>query len=129
MTAAEVSSHDDSMPKIVISIIDVRLIGSDALFFNENERHLAEELARSENVLFIGLWVDAPLSVRAERVKKRLRNPSDVKDKTVLDSQLNIDTGKITWHKIMTDGPREKTIHRAIHILKREIRHWKQKHK
>ena len=36
MTAAEVSSHDDSMPKIVISIIDVRLIGSDALFFNEN---------------------------------------------------------------------------------------------
>ena len=91
----------------------------DALFYNEAERIAAEKLAESEQVPFIGLWMDAPLSVREERVKSRLRNPSDVRDRAELDSQLNLDTGKVTWHKVMTNQPRYKTLQRALHVLKK----------
>ena len=72
-------------------------------------------------VPFVGLWLDAPLSVREERVKTRLRNPSDVRDRAELDSQLQLDTGKITWHKIMTDKTREKTLQEALRILRHTL--------
>ena len=93
----------------------------DALFYSEAERHAAEQLAKEEQIPFIGLWMEAPLSVREERVKKRVRNPSDVKKKSDLDEQLNIDTGNITWNKIMTDVSRSKTLQKALHVLKREM--------
>ena len=93
----------------------------DALFYNEEERLAAEKLAQEEKVPFIGLWMEAPLAVREERVKKRIRNPSDVKKKSDLDEQLNIDTGNVTWHKIMSDESRTKTLQKALHVLKREM--------
>ena len=93
----------------------------DALFYNESERLAAEALAKKMQVPFVGLWMDAPLSVREERVKTRLRNPSDVRDRAELDSQLQLDTGTIRWHKIMTDKSREKTLQEALHILRRVL--------
>ena len=95
----------------------------DALFYNEAERQAAEALAEKMGVPFVGLWMDAPLSVREERVKTRLRNPSDVRDRAELDSQLTLETGKITWHPIMTDKSREKTLQTALHTLRHELRH------
>ena len=93
----------------------------DALFYNESERLAAEELAKQMGVPFVGLWMDAPLSVREERVKTRLRNPSDVRDRAELDSQLQLDTGKITWHKIMTDKSRDKTLQEALRVLRHKL--------
>ena len=93
----------------------------DALFYNESERLAAEELAQKMNVPFVGLWMDAPLSVREERVKTRLRNPSDVRDRAELDSQLQLNTGTIRWHKIMTDKKREKTVQEALRILRHTL--------
>ena len=94
----------------------------DALFYNESERLAAEELAKKMNVPFVGLWMDAPLTVREERVKTRLRNPSDVRDRTELDSQLEWETGPITWHKVMTNKTREKTVQEALRILRHTLR-------
>ena len=94
----------------------------DALFYNPAERQAAEELAASEGVPFLGLWMDAPIAVREERVKSRLRNPSDVRDRAELNRQLTLETGKITWHTIMTDGHRLKTIALALHQLRRTLR-------
>ncbi len=99
----------------------------DALFYNEQERLSIEKLARDEHVPFVGLWMDAPLSVREKRVQTRLRNPSDVKEKTELDRQLKLETGPVSWHKVMTDGPRNKTLESALGIVKKEIQKNKQK--
>ena len=99
----------------------------DALFYNEAERKAVEALAKEKGVPFVGLWMDAPLHVREERVKTRLRNPSDVREKAQLETQLTIETGPITWHKIMTDGAREKTLQKALSFIRQAIRHRKRK--
>ena len=77
-----------------------------------------EALAKQMQVPFVGLWMDAPLSVREERVKTRLRNPSDVRDRAELDSQLQLNIGEVRWHKIMTDKTREKTLQEALRALR-----------
>lgn len=94
----------------------------DALFYDENERKAIEALAVEEGVPFVGFWMDAPITVRAERVQTRKRNPSDVKQAEELNLQLQFKIGPIKWHKIMTDGPKEKTVQKAFRILKKEIK-------
>ena len=59
--------------------------------------------------------------VRSARVKKRRRNPSDVREVRELESQLTLKTGRIGWHKIMTDASREETIQKVLSVLKNEI--------
>lgn len=92
----------------------------DALFYNPAEREAIENLAKELHLPFIGFWMDAPLAVRTERVEKRLRNPSDVRSYEELQKQLTIETGDISWYKIMTDAPREQTTKQAFHILKKK---------
>ncbi len=94
----------------------------DALFYNEKERKSVMALAKEMKVPFIGLWMDAPLSVRTERVKTRKRNPSDVKKESELEKQLALKTGPITWNVILTDGPRETTLQKVIDILSQQIK-------
>ncbi|MDY6407516.1 MAG: AAA family ATPase [Pseudomonadota bacterium] len=95
----------------------------DALFYNEAERLAAEKLAQDMKVPFVGLWMDAPLAIREERVKTRLRNPSDVRDRAELDEQLTFNTGHITWHKIMTDKSRDKTVQEALRTVRHYLHH------
>ena len=90
----------------------------DAMFDNEEERKSFADLAHRMQVPFIGLWMDAPLSVRKERVRRRKRTPSDVRKVQELESQLNLKTGKITWHKINTNQIKEETIEQVVALLK-----------
>jgi predicted kinase len=90
---------------------------ADGVFAQEHERIKAEEIAKEMNVPFYGFWVDAPIEVRAERVMKRKRNPSDIKKRKVLEKQLTYDVGNITWNEIDSSGPREQTIQNALDIL------------
>ena len=76
-----------------------------------------EAVAREAQVGFLGLWVDAPLEVRKERVMKRLRNPSDVKTAEELEKQLSIDVGPVTWDKIDTSGDRMVTLSKVRSLL------------
>ena len=99
----------------------------DALFYNPSERQAAENLAYQMGIPFVGLWMDAPLSVRTERVQKRLRNPSDVRDRSELENQLQLDTGLISWFLVSTDGPRQKTLDRAIHVIRKSLKLQKKK--
>lgn len=90
----------------------------DALFHNREDREKAGKLAQKMQVPFVGLWIDAPLSVRLERVKNRRRNASDIQRMEQLEAQLLTDTGNITWHKINSDQPREDTVMQAVSVLK-----------
>lgn len=90
---------------------------ADALFHDARQRQAIEEVAREMNVNFQGLWVDAPLEVRIERVASRKRNPSDVKTADELRQQLDIDVGPISWDKIDTSGDRMTTLTRVRTLL------------
>lgn len=91
----------------------------DAMFDNEDERKAIADLARRMKVPFIGLWMDAPLGVRKERVRRRKRTPSDVRKVEELESQLTLKTGKISWHKINTNQIKEETIEEVVTLLKK----------
>ena len=94
---------------------------ADALFHKPEQRRAIEALAREMNVDFKGLWVDAPLEVRIERVTMRKRNPSDVKTAEELKKQLDIDVGEVTWDKIDTSGDRMTTLTRVRTLLSYQI--------
>ncbi len=94
----------------------------DALFYNEKERLLAQDFAGRNQVSFCGLWMEAPVSARAKRVKTRKNNPSDVKTAKEIEDQLKtFNPGKIDWCKILTDGERDDTIKKVIRTLKKKI--------
>ena len=90
---------------------------ADALFHQPEQRRAIEALALEMKVEFKGLWVDAPLDVRIERVMKRKRNPSDVKTAEELRKQLDKDVGVITWNKIDTSGDRMATLTQVRSLL------------
>lgn len=90
---------------------------ADALFHDEKHRQKIEELAREMKVGFQGIWADAPLEVRVQRVASRVRNPSDVKTADVLERQLDIDVGYISWEKIDTSGERMATLAQVRTLL------------
>lgn len=91
----------------------------DALFFKPEFRDQAEALAKKTGVAFCGFWVDAPLDVRAGRVAKRKRNPSDMKSLDALKKQLDIDVGEVRWHKIDSSRDRNETLQNVFDILKK----------
>lgn len=93
----------------------------DALFYNPVERQAVELLAKDMNVDFFGFWMEAPLSMRAERVASRKRNPSDIRKGCELESQLNLKTGRISWHRISTAGPKEETVRKVLRFLKKHV--------
>lgn len=89
----------------------------DALFYDEKERFAIEELAKGMNIPFIGIWMDAPLSVRAERVHLRKRNPSDVISQEELEQQLSLKTGEIHWNQVSTNKTREEAVRDVVDLL------------
>lgn len=91
----------------------------DALFYNPAERRAVKKLAHDLNIPFIGLWMDAPLDVRTQRVRNRKKAPSDVRKEDELECQLCLETGDISWHIINTDMQKDKTIQQVIRVLKR----------
>ena len=90
---------------------------ADALFHEPAQRAKIEQIAREMNADFQGIWVDAPLEVRKQRVLSRQRNPSDVKTPEELDKQLNKDVGLVTWDKVDTSGDRMATLSQVRSLL------------
>lgn len=93
----------------------------DALFNDAVQRKGIEKLAQKMGIPFLGLWMDAPLNVRTMRVKRRKRNPSDIRKEDELESQLNLKTGKISWKIVDTSGTKEETMKKVSAILKKDL--------
>jgi predicted kinase len=71
----------------------------DAVFARERERAEIEALAHAAGVPFVGLWLEAPADVLAQRVTARKDDASDA-DAAVLRQQLTYDLGTIAWNRI-----------------------------
>ncbi|MCQ2913734.1 MAG: AAA family ATPase [Alphaproteobacteria bacterium] len=92
---------------------------ADALFHDQKQRERIENIAQEAGVKFLGIWGDAPIEIRKERVMKRLRNPSDVKDPKELEEQLNKDVGVVSWDVIDTSGEKMVTLSKVRALLQK----------
>lgn len=69
----------------------------DATFREGHWRDRCGELARNENLIFEGLWLDLPANVRSGRVATRVKDASDATPEIARDQQ-DIDLTMISWH-------------------------------
>jgi predicted kinase len=88
----------------------------DAVFATPEERTAVERLSRERGVAFLGLWLEAPLSVRQERISQRLLDPSDANE-AVAKKQETYEIGALAWRKISAAGPLDDTVQSCIFAL------------
>ena len=89
----------------------------DAVFAKPEERLFIQQLARNLNIPFIGLWLDAPLEIRKQRVTQRINNVSDA-GIDVLNKQMDINVGDIYWSLLDSSGSRQKTLSKGQEIIR-----------
>ncbi len=85
----------------------------DATFLRSEERDAIAALAERAGVPFTGLWLEAPPTVLAARLAARHDDASDA-DRAVLDWQLGVDTGAITWRRLDAAQGAAETIAAAL---------------
>ncbi|HEX9447998.1 MAG TPA: AAA family ATPase, partial [Dongiaceae bacterium] len=78
----------------------------DAAFLRPQERDHAAALAASLKVPFHGIWLDVPIDILKARIAARHDDASDA-DLQVLDHQLSLDLGTITWHRMLASADTE----------------------
>jgi aminoglycoside phosphotransferase family enzyme/predicted kinase len=81
-----------------------RAVIMDAVYSMEAERNSVEKLAREAGVPLLGLWLDADPDVLRRRVRERPKGASDA-DIAVLERQLTLPTGNISWIRLDATAP------------------------
>jgi predicted kinase len=89
---------------------------ADATHGLPGSRSRVEALARSLNVPFTGIWVEAPEEVLRKRLNTRTGDVSDA-DSRVLDIQLGKGSGPISWPRVVNDAEIGKAVAAARKIL------------
>jgi len=90
----------------------------DAVFAQPGERKTLEDVATAIEIPFCGLWLEAGLDIRIERVGTRTADASDA-DKTVVNAQKTYDLGKMTWRRCDANGRPETVLNEVRKILGR----------
>jgi uncharacterized protein len=81
----------------------------DAVFARPHERALMEQAGTTLNVACQGLFLDADLATRLNRVGQRSHDASDA-DTAIARAQEGIDLGKIEWLRVEGRGTPEETL-------------------
>jgi aminoglycoside phosphotransferase family enzyme/predicted kinase len=84
----------------------------DAVFARPQERAVMEQSATALDVPCHGLFLDADLATRLDRVGQRGQDASDA-DAAVARAQATFDLGKIDWLRVDAGGTPEETLARA----------------
>jgi aminoglycoside phosphotransferase family enzyme/predicted kinase len=72
---------------------------ADAVYARSSDRAAIEGAARAANVPFVGLWLDAPVSVLMARVERRRLDASDA-DAAVIRRQVADSIGSLAWRRL-----------------------------
>jgi uncharacterized protein len=90
----------------------------DAVFAKPQERAAVEQCAQALGVPFHGLFLDADLATRVNRVGGRSRDASDA-DAAVALTQESYDLGALDWTRVDASGTPDDTLTRARAALGR----------
>ena len=93
-----------------------RWVMINATFQQETERDEIAAIARQMQVKFAGLWLEAPLQIRKERVSKRNNDASDATEEVVV-AQAAAQPGSLAWHKIDASAPAAETARAGRDLL------------
>ena len=80
----------------------------DAVFASENERRVAETLAKRGAAAFRGVWLEAGIAALKARVSNRVGDASDATP-DVIDLQSCYDLGQMNWTRIDASGTADET--------------------
>ena len=110
-------TYDACFDEIRRALAIGRSVVFDAVSLRPGERLAVEALADELSVPFLGLWADAPLAVRLERVGGRTANVSDA-GADVAQAQEDLDLGELTWTVIDSSGARRNTVAGALAVIR-----------
>lgn len=116
--APEVSERVyETMLKRGASILKAgRSVVLDAVHNRLSDREVAAAMAREQCVPFLGIWLDAPETLLAERVENRRNDASDATPE-VVSAQLNQETGPISWARIDASRAPEDVVSDALALI------------
>lgn len=89
----------------------------DAVYAQTGERNAAEDVARTTQVPFDGLWLTAPERELVRRVEHRRGDASDA-NADVVRQQIGYETGEVTWRKLDASGSPAAVAGEARRMLK-----------
>lgn len=95
------------MEEAAVALGNGHAVIADAVWARDSERASLAAIARDAGAAFVGLWLEAPLDAREQRVAARVLDASDA-DAEVVRSQESIDPGAIAWRRI--DAGREMDV-------------------
>jgi aminoglycoside phosphotransferase family enzyme/predicted kinase len=90
----------------------------DAVAAQASERDGFEELARSCEVPFLGIWLQAPADVLGRRLLERTGDASDATP-AILRQQLEYELGPMRWAIVDAAGGIEETLHHVTAVVTR----------
>lgn len=88
----------------------------DATFTRPDSRSRLADMAQSLRVPFTGLWLEAGPDTLRRRVAGRKADASDA-DLAVLERQLTLDIGAMTWRRVSAGGSPQKVLELACDAL------------
>ena len=93
---------------------------ADAVFARPADRDVIEQTAAAAGVPFVGIWLDAPHDVLVERAALRQGDASDA-DATVIQHQMEADTGRILWHRIDAAPVLDRVVGQATAVIEQQL--------
>jgi aminoglycoside phosphotransferase family enzyme/predicted kinase len=85
----------------------------DAVFASVEERHAIREIANKCRIEFVGLFLEADLRTRLNRVMARVHDASDA-DVTIVERQQGMQIGPLDWNRIDANRDKNDTLAQAF---------------
>ena len=85
----------------------------DGVFAKPEERRAIAELARTTDVPFSGLWLEASPAVMTARVASRVHDASDATS-TIVEKQLALQLGPIEWARVEATAEPDRVLASAL---------------